>query len=486
MSLCKQKVEHLVADTNTFIKNSSLQDVATNVYTVQDVLDEITNKRQLRNLVVLPYNVVVKDVFTENVKFVTEFSKKTGDYTSLSATDIRVIALTYQLEKEVVGSDHLKQQPQFSCVINTAKKAPDDCTKLPGFYVPRKMDHNSLNESDDSTDSYIDERNYGGNEQITNISAALQEEESNLSKTKKHCENTVLTDCSRKQPQGSEERHTEDSKMSSSVTTENSCTETTDETNNYSKNSCGDSVEGQEHFHSWRDSHADGSEDSPGEEGYDTDDDDYDDDYDDDEADWITPENIEEIKRSTGGGDLESKPVSVACITSDFAMQNVLKQIGLNVLSIDGRLIRQTRTFVLRCYACFKRTSIMTKVFCPHCGNRTLKKVAVTLKEDGTQEIHINTRRPLSGKGKRFSIPRLRGGKHSNDPILCEDQPVPHQRPSRLACKKNDPLDPDYIAGYSPFVMRDITSKSAVLGIRNGNLKNYFRRSEVNKPKRRK
>lgn len=42
---------------------------------------------------------------------VTEFSKKTGDYPSLSATDIKVLALTYQLERENVGSSHLKSEP---------------------------------------------------------------------------------------------------------------------------------------------------------------------------------------------------------------------------------------------------------------------------------------------------------------------------------------------------------------------------------------
>lgn len=43
---------------------------------------------------------------------VTEFSKKTGDYLSLSATDIKVLALTYQLELEHVGSQHLKKEPE--------------------------------------------------------------------------------------------------------------------------------------------------------------------------------------------------------------------------------------------------------------------------------------------------------------------------------------------------------------------------------------
>ena len=34
--------------------------------------------------------------------------------------------------------------------------------------------------------------------------------------------------------------------------------------------------------------------------------------------------------------------------------QNVLIQMGLNVISMDGMLIRRAKSFVLRCYACFK------------------------------------------------------------------------------------------------------------------------------------
>lgn len=48
---------------------------------------------------------------------VTEFAKKTGDYPSLSATDIKVLALTYQLEIENVGTDHLKKEPEKKVLI---------------------------------------------------------------------------------------------------------------------------------------------------------------------------------------------------------------------------------------------------------------------------------------------------------------------------------------------------------------------------------
>lgn len=61
----------------------------------------------LRSYGSLPLTEVEHLLFT-----VTEFSKKTGDYPSLSATDIQVLALTYQLEAEFVGVSHLKQEPE--------------------------------------------------------------------------------------------------------------------------------------------------------------------------------------------------------------------------------------------------------------------------------------------------------------------------------------------------------------------------------------
>lgn len=67
---------------------------------------------------------------------VTEFSKKTGDYSSLSATDIKVIALTYQLEKEKVGSDHLRSAPETQKTISFQNRPTVDLKDIAGFYIP--------------------------------------------------------------------------------------------------------------------------------------------------------------------------------------------------------------------------------------------------------------------------------------------------------------------------------------------------------------
>lgn len=107
-------------------------------------------------------------------------------------------------------------------------------------------------------------------------------------------------------------------------------------------------------------------------------------DEDDGEGDWITPDNIDSYKtralnlfpssdstdtfttvgpkrknrkpKHTGPvpTDENTEPVAVGCMTADFAMQNVLLQLGLNLVGTEGKRIQKVKTWVLRCHACFK------------------------------------------------------------------------------------------------------------------------------------
>lgn len=380
-------INYLVADTAAFIQNAQLQNVANNIFTCPDVVNEINNKRQLRRLAVLPYNLIVKEPFPENIKLVTDFSKKTGDYRSLSATDIKVLALTYQLEKEKVGTEHIRTKPILENAEVTTENKLDINPDVTGFFLPKSTGENEIEKS--KIDEITDESD---TEDVENVLVPVTEDNDNS----------------------------------------------------------GDEDDG-----------------------------------DDSDSGWITPSNVKIAKQQINSELMEEKRVEVACMTTDFAMQNVLLQMNLNVSALDGRLIKQLRTYILRCYACFKTTSIMTKKFCPKCGNDTLKKVGVSLDRQGKMQIHINIKRPLTAKGKKFSLPRIRGGKHPNNPILVEDQPMPDNRPTRLARTKNNPLDDDYTAGFSPFVMRDINSKSAQLCIRPGQEFKHWMRRNPNEARRR-
>lgn len=484
-----QKVQYLVVDTSAFIRNAALQDIGVNIITEQDVVNEITNKRQLRRLVVLPYDLTIKNAFPEDVKFVTEFAKKTGDYTSLSATDIKVIALTYRLEKEYVGTDNIRTVPIVPQTIDSSVHRAENLLKpVAGFYMPQEKKNEN---KDVDSDNILKENSVENNAQINSdleikeavTTTAYDSSQKSLSL---HSDDSIIDSESDYETADSDTEYAETNDLSERFS-KLECEPTefivkdTDETihnvddilapvvdtkteSKYSNSECNESEE-------------------DGDEEYDSNEDEEDDE--DDDSGWITPKNITAVKKDIDVETLEQKPVTVACLTMDFAMQNVLKQIGLNVVALDGRVIKQMRTFILRCHACFKTTSIMTKIFCPSCGNKTLKKVAVSLDEEGNQQIHINFRKPISKKGKRFSLPMPQGGKHANNPILCEDQPVPDQRPSRLARTKNDPLQDDYIAGYSPFIMRDVYSKSAMLGIRPDGGVKYWMKKNPNESRRR-
>lgn len=81
---------------------------------------------------------------------------------------------------------------------------------------------------------------------------------------------------------------------------------------------------------------------------------------DDGDGEWITPTNVQ--KHQEKAKNLSVVPanmpadqiVPVACMTADFAMQNCLIQMGLNLASHDGRKVSKVKTWVLRCHACFK------------------------------------------------------------------------------------------------------------------------------------
>ena len=61
---------------------------------------------------------------------------------------------------------------------------------------------------------------------------------------------------------------------------------------------------------------------------------------------------------SVDGGASAQGESSVACVTGDFAMQNVLLQMGLRLVAPNGSRIRELRRWALRCSACSRVTKV--------------------------------------------------------------------------------------------------------------------------------
>lgn len=440
---------------------------------------EVRNKRQIRRLCVLPFDLQVREPRSESIKHCVEFAKKTGDYASLSGIDLKVIALTYELEADTLGTKHLRNEPVVSQVI-ASKDKPEEMQdvsnkRLVGWYMPEGDEEEEEEDDDDDQDASEGDEEAEEEDKL--------DESSNVDKVKKSIEAQLKGEPAQTTSNTSADAGTDAVPDKDDEDEDDVTQEELDKL--FEKLKCAPSFEEERTTCDLLVAQSKEEDDSSDEEqqGHKETINNQDEDVGNDG--WITHSNIKKAKKALEGKVETDIVPPVACMTTDYALQNVLKQLNLQLAALNGRIIKQLRTYILRCYACYKTTSIMTKVFCPNCGNKTLKRVAVSLDENGKQVIHINTRRPLTTKYKNQSLPRFQGGKHSRNPILFEDQPMPRQMPSRVAKTKTNALDDDYIAGFSPFVMRDVDSKSAMLRSK-GNLKEWARNNNFEEDRRRK
>ncbi|KAJ7167504.1 Nin one binding Zn-ribbon like-domain-containing protein [Mycena filopes] len=169
-------------------------------------------------------------------------------------------------------------------------------------------------------------------------------------------------------------------------------------------------------------------------------------DEDDGEGEWITPSNVGlhksralDLLPGTGAGRKgkqkappEDEVIGAGCMTADFAMQNVLLQMGLNLVGVEGKRIHKVKTWVLRCHACFKICKDNTRKFCPSCGNPTLLRTSVTVSSPDAaadapaMQVHLKANFQYRLRGTKYSIPAPKHGSAKKGTgeglILREDQ----------------------------------------------------------------
>ncbi|KAL1991960.1 hypothetical protein VTN49DRAFT_5268 [Thermomyces lanuginosus] len=187
------------------------------------------------------------------------------------------------------------------------------------------------------------------------------------------------------------------------------------------------------------------------------------------EGEWITPSNIKKRQALDEAGTAAAVPepaiMQVATMTTDFACQNVLLQMNLNLLSPTTlQRIRHLKTFIKRCHACFTTTKDLNRQFCPKCGKDSLTRVTCTTDANGQFKLHLKKNMQWNNRGNRYSIPKpvhgtasgkwvgQGGGKGGwgKDLILAEDQKeyvraVAEQR--RQQKQERDLMDDDFLPG---------------------------------------
>ncbi|KAG2224974.1 hypothetical protein INT45_000095 [Circinella minor] len=390
------KIEQLIVDTNAIVNGTTLQYTAKEFYTCPDIINEVRSAHSREYLSRLPFEIQIQDPTEESLQAVIEFSKKTGDFASLSLPDLKVLALTYTFEARANGTDGIRKEPVKIRPTGTLPSAPPPKQKTASSSVEDSVD-------DDGWETAAPKkkgRHYNNNKKKQPQQPKKVEEVPASSSTA----TATTTD------NGSEKKESADT--------------VTQQLENLTIESVTEQQQQQEEQ--------------------------VDEDDSDNEAEWITPDNIEEYKATELGVTPEElkkpKNLTVACMTSDFAMQNVLLQMNMNLVSTGGHRITKVKNWILRCHACFGVTSNMEKKFCPKCGNASLQRVSCSTNSKGQVTYYLKKNYQYNLRGTKYDIPKPQGGRQINNIVLREDQRE-YVKAKQNRSKKGilDMFDPDFI-----------------------------------------
>ena len=362
-------VNTIVVDSGPILKNdpsiNALLHRSEKLITVPGVISEIKdpNARFRLETFLMPF-LDIRCPNTESLKVITDFAQKTGDLASLSKPDIQVLALAYEVECERNGGDWRLRR------------------------VPGQKDLNGPNPSKKDVEQIqpqtTDETWYNGSE----VSLTNQKAELSASPIISDDSQTEIGTSTAVPLVQSESKAVQANEMVSD--TEWLPTASLDAVQNPILKGVPSEVRPK-------------AEDLP-EPLELSDSDSW------DSEGWITPSNIK--KHRAKDTDSATAPISkdsklqVATITTDFAMQNVLLQMNLNLLSTSLQRVKRVKTWILRCHACFKTTKDMSKQFCSRCGKPALTRVSCTVDQNGKFTLHLKKNMQWNHRGDRFSIPK--------------------------------------------------------------------------------
>lgn len=424
MQLSFEKRRVLVLDTSSLLRWSDirLEQLGTVFYTTPGIIEEIRDSQSRSALSTMPLQLRVRAPLPESLLQVKKYALKTGDYSALSANDMAILGLSYELEMELNGKNNcLKPVPEdlniqsggryrkvpivpWETVFgNTADDGHDD-------NVEDQEDNGGTdNDGHDDDDGWVTYKKKSKSRRKIDIAgeSALfnfyESEESNAAD-----DDATSTSSSAAGTFGEENSgwitpgNVEIKKQQTSGVTN------TEEWGNEEVNS-GDGVT---------------AEAAPAD---------------------TTAATTTKVASSVDSQLDRSEPSKnhIGCVTTDYAMQNVLLHMGIDLVSFDGKRIKELKRWVKRCESCSCLVTDMMRQFCPLCGNHTLKRVTCYIDSEGKEHFLFNARRMRPNlRGTIFHIPRPKGGRRNLDPILTEDMTKHYQygipkKNSHLLSKKN-------------------------------------------------
>ncbi|KAJ2033764.1 20S-pre-rRNA D-site endonuclease nob1 [Coemansia sp. S16] len=448
----------LVVDTNPFVKGLKLDTLATKFVTVPEVVHELRSRASKDRFheLDIKHGVELINPDAESMQIVCNFAKKTGDFASLAIADLKVIALAFMLEKKENGMRRLRTEPVGnnpnisdrklleSAEVAGGAQEDSDCEDVPEEDVTPEDVPVDIQQSMAALKVTSDEPEQSV-APLESVEATAEADEAAEEAADEVCQpmDEVALDSS------------EPSMILQSVSNDNEFEVGSDEefSDNESVNQNDDDDEG------WEIAGPKPKKQQQAKDNF-------------FKGDWITPQNVKQKQAVSAMGMKEAQGsnstrtvTKVACVTSDFAMQNVMLKMGISLVTPDGVAITRLSTWVLRCHACFHLTGDMTKQFCPSCGYPTLKRCSVTTGTNGRLQVHLKANYKYNLRGTVFSIPKATGGQHSKRDIITREDDKVYMRAMNyrkaMDAKSNAGLsganslfDPDFMpgllqAGYS-------------------------------------
>ena len=441
----------VVVDANAIVKGIRLERLAEEAVTIPEVLREIKDRQARHTLATLPFELKVRDPDEESIKAVRRFARLTGDLGALSDPDVRCIALHLTLEKEAHGLAHVRSEPP---PLVLSKHKHNKQTKQPGWdYVPDEdawAELDAMNAEAERSAEEVASRMASASlaeapEKPPPLPAtallALEMKERLEKKRAKERETRALLQSPDKGAEAAEaaegdeslkndddddddggweqnvsrttrirrakraERQREAAEKEAAEKAEDASSDSREVPNATATETVATDTARVADLNAAADASAAffrGDEIAVA-----TDEETPEDDE--DEEDAGSSEEEEE--------DFESTVVSA---TGDYAMQNVILQMGLRLTTPDGMRVSELRRWVLRCHACGDVTKQTTRVFCAKCGNATLQKVQHTVGLNGAEQFGVRRKHKI--RGTKFSLPAPKGGRREKAPILREDQ----------------------------------------------------------------
>ena len=466
-------VTKVVVDTNAIVKGFRLERFADEAVTIPEVLAEVRDRQARHTLATLPFELKVQDPDADSIAAVRRFAKLTGDIGALSEPDVRCIALAYMLERDAHGTAHLRTSP---APVVLSKHKHNKASKMAGWdFVPNQDDWAELDEmnaeaeaaadavaqrmaaatvADETTQTHSPsklpksariaaevaaevaaERGAGSNP------ASATSERSNASAPApgdaygRNGQNDAADDdgwernvsrTTRVKHAKREQRRREAEEEARRLAEEEARRLAEEEARMEAEN-----AERRRELDSAADASAAFFKSAPGAVPEGAEDEDEEDDDGEGDGDGA---------REGDGSDDDIVPfeTTVSSVTADYAMQNVILQMNMKLLTPDGMRITNLRRWVLRCHACQEVTRNTERVFCPKCGNASLNKVEHTVTADGVEQFGVRRKHVL--KGTRFTLPMPKGGRREKAPILREDQLI------GMRARRNKDADVDVFA----------------------------------------